>query len=244
MAVSQAALEFGDALRRAREHRGISLDEVAEATKISASIIGGLERGDLSRWPTGIFRRAFVRAYAEAVGLPVDRLVAAFNDVHGGGASDEPRAHASAASDAPSRQASECLRLHLAGQPTRTPRDAARRAAGVAIDLALPAGVGAVAYGLGVPVLASMGLAAMVSLATSSALAKGTWGQELMRLWRRTRPEPVALDETPTTMAPATAAREHVNTEPRRPVEPARIGPRGRRSGRDRRITPRPNRHA
>lgn len=67
---------FGLELQRTRERRGLTLDQLAECTKISASLFAGLERGDVSRWPAGIFRRAFVRSYAQAVGLdPEDTVV-------------------------------------------------------------------------------------------------------------------------------------------------------------------------
>jgi transcriptional regulator with XRE-family HTH domain len=69
---------LGSALRRERERRGISLDEIAARTKIAASLFDGLERGDLSRWPGGIFRRAFVRNYAQAVGLEPEPVLEAF----------------------------------------------------------------------------------------------------------------------------------------------------------------------
>ncbi len=69
---------FGLELLRERERRGLSLDQLAEATKISASLFAGLERGDLSRWPGGIFRRAFVRGYAQAVGLSPDEILTRF----------------------------------------------------------------------------------------------------------------------------------------------------------------------
>ena len=60
---------FGARLRRERERRQIALSSIAANTKISAGFFAGLERNDVSRWPSGIFRRAFIRAYAEAVGL-------------------------------------------------------------------------------------------------------------------------------------------------------------------------------
>jgi hypothetical protein len=47
----------------------MTLEAIAEASKIQASLLAGLERGDLSRWPTGIYRRAFVREYAAAIRL-------------------------------------------------------------------------------------------------------------------------------------------------------------------------------
>lgn len=73
---------FGEELQRTRERRGLSLDDMAARTKISGSLFAGLERGDLSRWPSGIFRRAFVRAYAQAVGLDPEETVARFRRVY------------------------------------------------------------------------------------------------------------------------------------------------------------------
>jgi hypothetical protein len=60
---------FGARLRAHRERQRIGLAAIAHSTKISVALFEGLERDDVSRWPTGIFRRAFIRAYAEAVGL-------------------------------------------------------------------------------------------------------------------------------------------------------------------------------
>lgn len=70
--------QFGQRLRREREKRGISLDSLAAATKVSIDLWVGLEANDLSRWPAGIFARAFVRDYARAVGLDADAVVDEF----------------------------------------------------------------------------------------------------------------------------------------------------------------------
>ena len=67
--MTAAGHSFGRRLRDARERKGIALEAVAESTKIKMSLLAGLERGDVSRWPNGIFRRAFVREYAAAIGL-------------------------------------------------------------------------------------------------------------------------------------------------------------------------------
>lgn len=67
--------EFGARLRRQREHRGVTLAAVAESTKIKRSLLVDLERGDLSRWPAGIYRRAFLREYADIIGAsPADTV--------------------------------------------------------------------------------------------------------------------------------------------------------------------------
>lgn len=69
---------FGPRLRSERERRGISLETIASVTKVSAELWDGLERNDFSRWPSGIFARAFVRDYARAVGLDEEELIDEF----------------------------------------------------------------------------------------------------------------------------------------------------------------------
>ncbi len=73
---------FGGRLRERREQREVPLSAIAEETKISLSLLEGLERDDVSRWPGGIFRRAFIRAYAVAIGLDPDRIVREFVQLH------------------------------------------------------------------------------------------------------------------------------------------------------------------
>lgn len=75
--------EFGAHLKQARESRGISLRQIAMATKISTVALESLERGDLRKLPGGIFSRAFVRAYAIEVGLDPDEVVAEFLKAQG-----------------------------------------------------------------------------------------------------------------------------------------------------------------
>ena len=65
-------------LKEARERRGISLEAIADLTKVNEALFAALERNDLSRWPTGIYRRSFFREYAIAIGLPVASSVGEF----------------------------------------------------------------------------------------------------------------------------------------------------------------------
>lgn len=74
----EPAPTFGPRLRQERERRQISLTSIAANTKISRSLLEALERDDVSRWPTGIFRRSFVRSYAQAIGLDADEVVREF----------------------------------------------------------------------------------------------------------------------------------------------------------------------
>jgi cytoskeleton protein RodZ len=69
---------FGGRLREARERRGVSLRQIANATKISVGVLDALERNDISRLPGGIFGRAFVRSYAVEVGLDPERTIQEF----------------------------------------------------------------------------------------------------------------------------------------------------------------------
>jgi hypothetical protein len=66
---------FGPNLRRVRVQRGIGLDAIAAATKVSVDLFSGLERNDFSRWPTGIYARAYVRAYALEIGVDPEGTV-------------------------------------------------------------------------------------------------------------------------------------------------------------------------
>ncbi len=66
---------FGPRLRRERERRGISLETLATRTNVSVELWSGLENNDFSKWPGGLFARAFVRDYARVVGLDPKELV-------------------------------------------------------------------------------------------------------------------------------------------------------------------------
>lgn len=69
---------YGPNLRRIRLQRGISLEQIAEATKVPVELWAALERNDVSRWPSGIFARAYVRQYAYAIGVDPDSTVDEF----------------------------------------------------------------------------------------------------------------------------------------------------------------------
>src|SRR5689334_18595632 len=78
MAPDRSVGDFGGKLRDARERRGISLRQIANATKISIAALEALERNDISRLPGGIFSRAFVRSYAVEVGLDPETTIQEF----------------------------------------------------------------------------------------------------------------------------------------------------------------------
>jgi transcriptional regulator with XRE-family HTH domain len=72
----ESAADFGMRFRAQRESRGLTLEEVAASTKIKRSLLNALEHGDLARWPKGIYGRAFLRAYADAIGWSAESLLA------------------------------------------------------------------------------------------------------------------------------------------------------------------------
>ena len=78
MSADRSSAGFGGTLREARERRGVSLRQIANATKISVAALDALERNDISRLPGGIFSRAFVRSYAVEVGLDPEKTIQAF----------------------------------------------------------------------------------------------------------------------------------------------------------------------
>ena len=70
---------FGEELRREREIRGISLKEIADATKISKRFLEAIERNDHKTLPAPVFTRGFVREYSRYLGLNADEIVNRYN---------------------------------------------------------------------------------------------------------------------------------------------------------------------
>jgi cytoskeleton protein RodZ len=73
-------MDVGAALRSAREERRLSLNHLADATKISVAVLTAIEGNDIDKLPGGIFTRGFLRAYAREVGLDPDDIVRRYLD--------------------------------------------------------------------------------------------------------------------------------------------------------------------
>jgi cytoskeleton protein RodZ len=69
---------LGEYLRAVREHKDLSLVQVAEVTRIRRLYLAAIESGDLSPLPSRPFAVGYVRAYAKALGLDGDAAVARF----------------------------------------------------------------------------------------------------------------------------------------------------------------------
>jgi cytoskeleton protein RodZ len=69
---------FGEGLRREREMRDISLDEIAATTKIGTRLLRALEEEQFDLLPGGIFNKGYVRAYAKYVGIDEEKAIAGY----------------------------------------------------------------------------------------------------------------------------------------------------------------------
>ncbi len=74
----QDAESIGSILRASREDSGVSLRQIADATKLSVRTLEALESDRVNELPGGIYRRAVVRHYAREVGLDPEATLGAF----------------------------------------------------------------------------------------------------------------------------------------------------------------------
>ena len=66
--------ELGSVLKKAREANGLSLDDLQQLTKIQKRYLVGIENGEYGMMPGKFYVRAFIKQYAEAVGLDPEEL--------------------------------------------------------------------------------------------------------------------------------------------------------------------------
>ena len=163
---------FGERLRRQREKQRVGLDQIAASTKVAASLFAALEKGDCSRWPGGMYNRAFIRAYAAAVHLDPDDVAAEFAEYY---TAPEPAAPGAPAV-APKHPATPfALRLKLDVDPEELRRRALRRVILAAADIlivSLLAALVAFAAGLSYwPVLACASLAYQATVRMLSGIS-------------------------------------------------------------------------
>lgn len=72
--------ELGDRLKEARKEKGYTLDDLQEITKIQKRYLTGIENEDYSSMPGSFYVRAFIKQYAEAVGLDADEMLSLYKD--------------------------------------------------------------------------------------------------------------------------------------------------------------------
>jgi cytoskeleton protein RodZ len=69
---------FGENLKREREMRGVTLDEISAATRIATRFLKAIENEEWDQLPGGVFNRGFVRAVARYLGLDEENIVAEY----------------------------------------------------------------------------------------------------------------------------------------------------------------------
>jgi hypothetical protein len=184
---------LGERLKRQRERGGITLDQISKSTKVPASLFAGLEAGDCSRWPVGLYARSYVRAYAEAIGLSPDETVEEFVAAFGGAMRTDSGEGAPAANGRPAPS----LRLSMVEEPSIELAGLGRRAGLAAVDLLI---------GFLIAALAHVGLNLGVWVTVTLVLSYFTAGRMisddplLYHLYRRLRTppaKPAAVTEEP-----------------------------------------------
>ena len=167
-----SANAFGERLRRQRERQGIPLKAIADQTKIATSLLAALERGDCSKWPGGIYSRAWIRAYASAIGLDADDAGAQFNQLFAHNAYPDGEGGkvvvAAPTADLPRITP---LRMTLESDPREGVRLMARRLVFFAADLLLSA-----VAAFTVSVLTVLGFWTVFALAAVACHAAGLFG--------------------------------------------------------------------
>jgi transcriptional regulator with XRE-family HTH domain len=201
---------FGLRLRAAREREGISLDSIAQRTKVSVTHWEAMERNDFSRWPTGLFARAYVRDYCTIVGLNAEEVVDEFCRYFPNGDRRRENQVRSQAEVVDIRSQYKEDRLPPEGDRRAPSPDAARQAkpwafpggergrrtAGALVDLV---GVGLLAIGasqvIGVGFLPAFGVLSLVYYPVGAVLTGSSPGIALSHLLARRVPELVPAVE-------------------------------------------------
>ncbi|MBE7101654.1 helix-turn-helix domain-containing protein [Bacillus cereus] len=70
--------ELGQKLTEAREAKGLSIDQLHEITKIQKRHLVAIEEGNYDVLPGAFYARAFIKQYADAVGLNGEELLAEY----------------------------------------------------------------------------------------------------------------------------------------------------------------------
>jgi cytoskeletal protein RodZ len=98
-----ASTDIGSRLQYAREQRGLTLRDIANVTKISMTALRAIEQNDFARLPGGLFRRAYIRAFAAEVGLNADALAREYRATFEADAPSNPAPQPEEVGDAHSR---------------------------------------------------------------------------------------------------------------------------------------------
>jgi cytoskeletal protein RodZ len=79
MAIKSGQSSTSLKLARLREGKGLTLQDIAESTKISLRFLQAIEAEDFGQLPGGIFSTSYIRQYAGAIGYEASSLLATYN---------------------------------------------------------------------------------------------------------------------------------------------------------------------
>ncbi len=77
--IEEPNIDFGSALRKAREMHQLSIDEVSELLKVPPRTIEAIENCKVDELPPPTFTRGYLRAYARAVEIRPENTIAAYD---------------------------------------------------------------------------------------------------------------------------------------------------------------------
>ncbi|HEY0827135.1 MAG TPA: helix-turn-helix domain-containing protein, partial [Bacilli bacterium] len=66
--------DLGQLLIKARNEKGLTIEDLQETTKIRKAYLEAIEEGNYKKLPGNFYVRAFIKSYAEAVGLEPDEV--------------------------------------------------------------------------------------------------------------------------------------------------------------------------
>lgn len=75
---------LGDALRERREHKGVTMQQAAEDTRIREKFLQAIESGDYQSLPGTVYTKGFLRNYAQYLGLDAEEMLALYTGERGG----------------------------------------------------------------------------------------------------------------------------------------------------------------
>ena len=74
---------FGERLKRERELREVTLEEITSRTRIAPRFLEALENEEWEKLPGGVFNRGFIRSVARYLGLDEEAFLAEYDLAHG-----------------------------------------------------------------------------------------------------------------------------------------------------------------
>jgi cytoskeletal protein RodZ len=84
---------FGERLKRERELREVTLEEITQATRIGSRFLEALENEDWDKLPGGVFNRGFVRSIAHYLGLDEEAFLGEYDLAHAAHADQMAQKH-------------------------------------------------------------------------------------------------------------------------------------------------------